>query len=206
MKPPVRVLVDATNKISSAGVVEILEGLSGFEVVAEPADADVVVVLVDRVDVGTPARLRRWASSTTGPLVLVAGDLGGLDLLTAVSCRVSGVMSRAGVTAERLGEVLRTVAANGAVVPPALLGDLLRQVARLHQEVLAPNGLTGTGLTSRETDVLRLVAEGFDTAEIAEELNYSERSVKHVLHGMTTRLGLRSRAHAVAHALREGMI
>jgi len=204
--PPVRVVVDATNKISSAGVVEVLEGLSGFEVVTEPADADVVVVLVDRVDVGTPARLRRWAARTTGPLVLVAGDLGGLDLLTAVSCRVSGVVHRAGATAERLGEVLRTVAANGAVVPPALLGDLLRQVARLHREVLAPNGLTGNGLTSRETDVLRLVAEGFDTAEIAEELNYSERSVKHVLHVMTTRLGLRSRAHAVAHALREGMI
>ena len=116
---PVRVVVDATNKVSSAGVVEVLEGLSGFEVVTEPGDADVVVVVVDRADTGTPARLRRWAGSTTGPLVLVAQDFGGLDLLTAVSCRVSGVVSRAGAKAERLGEVLRTVVANGAVMPPA---------------------------------------------------------------------------------------
>ena len=61
-------------------------------------------------------------------------------------------------------------------------------------------------LSSREADVLRLVAEGRDTSEIAEELCYSERTVKNVLHDLTTRLQLRNRTHAVAYALREGLI
>jgi DNA-binding NarL/FixJ family response regulator len=54
--------------------------------------------------------------------------------------------------------------------------------------------------------VLRLVAEGFDTAHIAMQLSYSERTVKNVLHDLTTRLQLRNRSHAVAYALREGLI
>jgi DNA-binding NarL/FixJ family response regulator len=55
-------------------------------------------------------------------------------------------------------------------------------------------------------EVLRLIADGFDTREIASKLSYSERTVKNVLHGITTRLRLRNRAHAVAYALRNGLI
>jgi DNA-binding CsgD family transcriptional regulator len=72
--------------------------------------------------------------------------------------------------------------------------------------VLSPRGLTLTGLTPRETEVLRLVAEGHDTAEIAETMCYSERTVKNILHDLTTRLQLRNRSHAVAYAMREGLI
>jgi DNA-binding NarL/FixJ family response regulator len=61
-------------------------------------------------------------------------------------------------------------------------------------------------LAPREIDVLRLVADGYDTGEIATKLAYSERTVKNVLHDVTTRLQLRNRSHAVAFALREGLI
>jgi DNA-binding NarL/FixJ family response regulator len=54
--------------------------------------------------------------------------------------------------------------------------------------------------------VLRLLAEGLDTAEIAGKLAYSERTVKNILHEMLTRLGLRNRMHAVPHGLRNGLI
>ncbi|MBN8883306.1 MAG: response regulator transcription factor, partial [Salana multivorans] len=91
-------------------------------------------------------------------------------------------------------------------VPPDLLGHLLDQVGSLQRQVLRPMGLTFTGLTTREVDVLRLIADGFDTAEIARNLNFSERTVKNVLHDITTRLQLRNRPHAVAYALREGLI
>jgi DNA-binding NarL/FixJ family response regulator len=50
------------------------------------------------------------------------------------------------------------------------------------------------------------VAEGLDTAEIATRLSYSQRTIKTVLHDVTTRLQLRNRSHAVAYALREGLI
>ena len=63
-----------------------------------------------------------------------------------------------------------------------------------------------SGLTEREIEVLRLVAEGLDTAEIADKLAYSERTIKNVIHDITSRLCLRNRTHAVAWAVREGLI
>jgi DNA-binding NarL/FixJ family response regulator len=98
------------------------------------------------------------------------------------------------------------VAAGDGEVPPDLLARLLGQVGKLQRQVLAPRGLNFTGLSERERHVLRLVAEGHDTGEIARSLCYSERTVKNVLHDITTRLQLRNRSHAVAYALREGLI
>ncbi len=53
---------------------------------------------------------------------------------------------------------------------------------------------------------MRLVADGHDTSEIAAQLCYSERTVKNVLHDLNTRLQLKNRSHAVAYAVREGLI
>ena len=61
-------------------------------------------------------------------------------------------------------------------------------------------------LTGREAEVLRLVADGLDTAEVAEELAYSESTIKGVLAKLMTRLEARNRCHAVAIVLRQGLI
>jgi DNA-binding NarL/FixJ family response regulator len=98
------------------------------------------------------------------------------------------------------------VAAGQGEVPPDLLARLLDQVGRLQRQVLTPRGIAFSGLSERETQVLRLVADGHGTAEIAVRLCYSERTVKNVLHDITSRLQLRNRSHAVAYALREGLI
>ena len=54
--------------------------------------------------------------------------------------------------------------------------------------------------------MLRLIADGHATREVAEELCYSERTVKNVLHDVVTKLDARTRSHAVAHAVRAGLI
>jgi DNA-binding NarL/FixJ family response regulator len=61
-------------------------------------------------------------------------------------------------------------------------------------------------LDERERAVLRLIADGFGTAEIAMRLNYSERTVKNILHRLLSRMHLRNRAHAVAYALGNGLL
>lgn len=54
--------------------------------------------------------------------------------------------------------------------------------------------------------MLRLLAEGLDTAEIAAKLNYSERTIKNIISAVTRRLNLRNRTHAVAYAIRAGTL
>jgi DNA-binding CsgD family transcriptional regulator len=94
----------------------------------------------------------------------------------------------------------------GRVEPSDLLGRLLNQIGSLQRDLLTPRGLTFTGLTKRELEVLRLVAAGYNTNEIARRLAFSERTVKNAIHDVTTRLQLRNRSHAVAYAVRQGLI
>ena len=79
-------------------------------------------------------------------------------------------------------------------------------MSRLQRQVLEPRGLGLAGITNREGEVLRMVASGLSTKEIADRLCYSQRTVKSILHDVTNRFQLRNRAHAVAYALREGLI
>ena len=66
--------------------------------------------------------------------------------------------------------------------------------------------VTAARLTEREQQVLSLIAAGHPTREVAQQLCYSERTVKNVLHDVVTKMGARSRSQAVAHAVREGLI
>ena len=139
-------------------------------------------------------------------LVVVAGRIDEADLVNVMEVGVAGVVRRSEATADRLVSVITSAAVGEGAVPPDLLGRLLTQVGRLQRQVLGPRGLAFSGLADREIEVLRLVAEGLDTAEIARKLAYSERTIKNVLHDVTSRLQLRNRAHAVAYALRNGLI
>ena len=74
------------------------------------------------------------------------------------------------------------------------------------RQILEPRGFRVSGLTEREVRVLRLVADGHNTAEIASQLSYSERTIKNVIQDVITRFQLRNRSHAVAYAVRQGFI
>jgi DNA-binding NarL/FixJ family response regulator len=166
----------------------------------------VALVVSDRLDDPTLQLLRSTQRHGCGSMVLVLTELADSDLITAAEAGVCGVLRRCEASAERLVHVIEIAASGSGSLPPDLIGRLLSQVSRLQRQVLAPRGLSFNGLTERETNVLRLVADGLDTNEIAHHLSYSERTVKNVLHDVTSRLQLRNRSHAVAYALREGLI
>ncbi|MFI6099898.1 response regulator transcription factor [Lentzea sp. NPDC051213] len=179
--------------------VEIIEGLHQSRV-------DVRVVAADALTPDVLAVLRRAAANGQVPVVLVVGPLVESELLAAIECRVVAVLPRAMATPDRLMHSVRAAATGGGVLPPAMLGELLQHVERLQRELLSPKGMNATGLSTREVEVLRLMADGLDTVEIAGKLCYSARTVKGVVSGLTQRLNLRNRPHAVAYALRAGMI
>jgi DNA-binding NarL/FixJ family response regulator len=204
----VRVALQATDPLSQSGLANYLQTRPEFTVLrtAQRTDADVLVVAAERLTADIVAALRRSATEIGAPVVLVVNEITEAELLTAVECRVVAILPRPAVTADRLVHSVLAAAGGGGVMPPNLVGELLKHIERLQRDVLTPYGLNASGLTPREIDVLRLMADGLDTGEIATKLCYSERTVKNVIYGVTHRLKLRNRSHAVAYALRSGMI
>src|SRR6266511_2487614 len=194
----IAVYVQADDPISQAGVASQLRRRPEVRILdgAEPDSAAVAVVVRDRICERTIQVLRTRQRGGSRPVLVVA----------AAEAGIAGLLRRAEATPERLVTVIRAAAAGEGAVPPDLLGRLLDQDGHLQRRVLWPRGLTFAGLAEREIEVLRLVADGLDTAEIATKLSYSQRTVKNVLHDVTTRLHLRNRCHAVAYALRHGLI
>ncbi|EST37005.1 LuxR family transcriptional regulator [Streptomycetaceae bacterium MP113-05] len=161
---------------------------------------------VETVDDDVLQALRQIQRNGTARGVLVTSRMDEQQLVSAAECGFIGVVRRSDATPDRLVQVITAVARGEGHVPADLLGPLLQRVGRLQGEVLQPRGLNLTGLSRREIEVLQFVAEGLGTADIARKMAYSERTVKNVLQAVMTRLNLRNRSHAVAYALRQGLI
>jgi DNA-binding NarL/FixJ family response regulator len=138
----------------------------------------------------------------TGAAVVVCSSLCSEDaVLAALQAGAVGVLRKETLSTESLASAVRAAASGTGVVTSELLHDLL--------DGLAPDGYEkppAARLTDREQQVLSLIAQGHPTREVAQQLCYSERTVKNVLHDVVTKLNARSRSQAVAHAVREGLI
>jgi DNA-binding NarL/FixJ family response regulator len=208
MTERVPVFVYARDPLSQAGIAAELRGRPELEVLSqtEVDQADVAVVAADEVDDETLGVIKAIQRSGVPRVVVIVARLDDRCLVAAVEAGACGLLRRSEATPEILIGALAAAAHGDGTVPPDLLGRLLSQVGRVQRHVLAPRGLTFSGLTERELGVLRLVADGLDTGEIAQQLAYSERTIKNIIHDITTRFHLRNRSHAVAFALRQGLI
>ena len=198
----------AGSPISEAGLIGLIEAAPELTVLPPDrhSEADVLVLETERLTTVVLASLRRWDAETAAPVVLVAGRISETELLAAARYGVLAILPRAAVNAEQLTHSVRTVVKGGGVMPPSLVGELIRQIDKMQREALTASGPHTAGMTQREIDVLRLMADGLDTREIASKIYCSERTVKNVFAALTERLHLRSRCHAVAYALRAGAI
>lgn len=204
----IRVCVSAADPLSRAGTISQLRATGEVALAEETElqDGGVALVVADEVDVEVARAIRGLRRRGVDRVALLVGRLDDKGLLAAVEAGVGGVIRRSDATPHNLLSTIRAVAAGEGALPPDLLGRLLGQVGQLQRQVLAPRGLTFSGLTERELSVLRLLADGHDTAEVGRQLFYSERTVKNIVHDVTSRLDLRNRTHAVAYALRQGLI
>lgn len=208
MERRVTVGVTAFDPISRAGIASHLRFHPEIVLIGTDDDtaAEVAIVVVDRVDEQAVQAIRNAQRGSGTRVVVVASHVEGADLLAAVEAGCCGLLRRTEASPEQLLTAISAAAAGDGTLPPDLLGRLMQQVGRLQRDTLAPRGLTPSGLSKRELHVLRLVAEGYATSDIAQSLAYSERTVKNIVHNVTTRLQLRNRAQAVAYAIREGLI
>jgi DNA-binding NarL/FixJ family response regulator len=201
------VRVVAPDAIIRDGLVSQLRSRPGIAVAEDPADyAAVTVVVADEVDEWVLRALRQARHDTMGKAVLIAARLDEKAVLEAVEAGVGSVLWRSRASIETIVDAVRATVDGEGILPPDLIGRILDQMGAIQRDVLTPRGIGLNGLSHREANVLRLVADGFDSAEVAKKLYCSERTVKATIHDVTNRLNLRNRTHAVAYALRQGLI
>lgn len=200
------IAIHTADPISRVGIATQLRAHPSLWLLDDPqsAEARVSLVIADDVDDETIQLVRSLALATA--TVVIAREIDDAALTRIVEAGARGILRRSEAVPERLVAALLAAANGEGAVPPDLLGRLLAHVGTLQREVLAPRGLGMLRLTERETTVIRLVADGLDTAEIAARLAYSERTVKNIIHDVVARHQLRNRTHAVAFAIRQGWI
>jgi DNA-binding NarL/FixJ family response regulator len=198
------------------GLVACLAGVEEIESLSEAASIEEAwtfpslfeadVVLVDHELPGRHEFIREVGERTSANVLVCSTRCDQQELLAAVESGALGYLSKDSLTPESLLASLRTASTGAGVLAPELLGNLLRNVARASRDLLEPRGLSLSPLTVREQQVLRLVAAGHPTREVARQLSYSERTIKNVVHDIVIKFNARSRAQAVAAAVREGLI
>jgi DNA-binding NarL/FixJ family response regulator len=205
----VNVFVIDAHAIYRRGIVAWLRDLPEVAALTDAAGADearkrpeLACAHVLVIDHDTPGahELMHELSARDGPCMIICSSrCGERDIVAATRSGAVGVLSKAALTPEALAAAVRAAVKGAGVLAPELFADLLAG-ARANGTSPPP------GLTARELRVLRLIADGHQTREVARELSYSERTVKSVLHDAATKLHARSRSHAVAQAVRSGLI
>ncbi len=164
----------------------------------DPARFDILVFALEGPGLQRAVRLVR---GTEVRLIGIADVAEEGMLFDAVEAGLAGFLVRADLTPDALATCIRSVAGGGGALPPGLLAKLFAGLARG-----ATRGATAAQLARRELAVLKLLAEGGDTRQIATELSYSERTIKNIVHDVLVKMNCRTRAHAVALATRQGFI
>ena len=104
------------------------------------------------------------------------------------------------------GAVLRGILPRSTLTPQQLMATVRAAAAGLHVGVHGGDAGEPARLDHRSLEILRLLADGAGTREIATSLSYSERTIKALIREIEVELGVRSRAQAVAEGIRQGLI
>lgn len=208
MSDSIRVLVADDHAVVRAGIVALLSAEDGIDVVDEAVDGEQAVELAvtlrpDLVvmDVRMPrltgdaaTAVIRQRAPEVRVLVLTTYE-SDASILAAIEAGASGYLLKAAPADELIAGV-RSVAAGEVALSPTIAAQL---VARVREP--AP-----VALTPRETEVLRLVAEGLSNREIGERLFVGEATVKTHLLRTFEKLGVSDRTRAVTLAMERGLL
>jgi DNA-binding NarL/FixJ family response regulator len=209
----IRVLLADDQALVRAGFRLILDAEPDMEVVGEAGDGAEVVEQADGtcldvvlMDVRMPQldgieATRRLLANGQGPRVLMLTTF-DLDeyVIDAFRAGASGFLLKT-APPDQLVAAVRTVHAGDALLAPASTRRLIEQFA--HPPTQAP---ALDQLTTRERDVLRLLARGLTNAEIAAELVVEPSTVKSHVASVLAKLNLRDRVQAVVFAYESGLV
>lgn len=215
-----RVLIADDQKVVRDGLATLLGLIDGLQVVGVALDgADAIrqaealcpdVILMDLhmpgVD-GVEATRRLTASGSPARVVVLTTYTDDEWVFAALRAGARGFLTK-DASAEEIRDALTTVAAGEAQLDPSVQRRLLEVLATTSEPVASSSSTAADddGLTARERDVLRLIAEGRSNAEIAAELFVSGATVKTHVNHLLTKTAARDRAQLVVYAVRRGLV
>ena len=217
MTSPVRVLLADDQRIVREGLATLLGLLDGVEVVGVAGDGDEAVqlatelrpdvVLMDlrmpRCDGVEATRRLRAEHPDINVLVLTtyADDRSVLDALRAGA---RGYLTKDAGAAE-IQQALQHIAQGQAAIDPAVQHHVLEALIKGPGPGEETSDYLPDGLTAREAEVLRLMAQGLSNAQIAERLFVNPSTVKTHINHLFAKTGVRDRAQAVTYAYQHGL-
>jgi DNA-binding NarL/FixJ family response regulator len=214
----ITIVVVDDHEVIRTGFAGLLDTQDDFQVAGTAADGLAAVRMIEAhkpdvvlMDIRMPGmdgieatrQVTRPDGTGTRVLILTTFDLDEY-VYEAIRAGASGFLLK-DVTAERLFDAVRVIAAGEALLAPTVTRRLISEFAALRRPQTAPSAALGT-LTQRETQVLRLVAEGLSNTEIATRLTVTEETVKTHVSRVLTKLGLRDRTQAVVTAYETGLV
>jgi DNA-binding NarL/FixJ family response regulator len=211
----IRVLLVDDEELVRAGLRMILGAEPDIEVVGEAADGADAVHRADELrpdvvlmDIRMPRRngieaTRALCAGSEPPAVIVLTTF-DLDehVYEALAAGASGFLLK-DVPATQLVHAIRVAASGEAMLAPSVTRRLIARFTEFRPEARAA---LPSDLTARETEVLRLLAEGLSNAEIAERLFVGDATVKTHVARVLTKCGVRDRVQAVVLAYRSGLV
>jgi DNA-binding NarL/FixJ family response regulator len=220
--PVIRIVVADDHQVVRTGFATLLDTQPDFEVVGTAVDGGEAVricrelrpdvVLMDVRMPGTDGieatRQLAEPGEEGGPRILILTTFDLDDYVYDALCAGASGFLLKDVTAERLFEAVRVIAAGEALLAPAVTRRLISEFSRIRpRQATPPTAMAALReLTPRETEVLRLIAEGLSNPEIAGRLVVTEETVKTHVSRVLGKLGLRDRTQAVVTAYESGLV
>jgi DNA-binding NarL/FixJ family response regulator len=213
---PIRVVVADDQRLVRAGIAVMLNSEPDIEVVGEAGDGNEAIAVVAAtapdvvlLDIRMPEldglAAARIILASDGPRVLMLSTFDTDDYVyEALRIGASGFLLK-DAPADQLITAVRCIVAGDALLDPAITKRLIAQFARIPPAVdQTPTELKG--LTTRELDVMRLIARGLSNAEIAADFVLEESTVKTHVARVLMKLGLRDRVQVVVLAYETGFV
>ncbi len=214
----VRVLVADDQALFRRGLTVVLSASPDIEVVGEASDGEEAVAKAHELspdvvlmDVRMPrlsgieaTRQIRSALPATEVLMLTVSDEEE-DLYESVKAGANGYLLKE-IAIEEIGAMVRAIVHHQGVISPFMTSKLLAEFRALAKRADEGVELAPPGLTEREMQVLRLMAQSKSNKEIAKDLFISENTVKNHVRNILEKLHLHSRMEAVTYAWRKHLL
>jgi len=192
--------------LKAAGMTVVGEAGNGFEAVEQAVRLKPDLVLLDinmpEMD-GLEALRRIRAKLPETKVVMLTVSDGDANLVEAVHAGASGYLLK-NLGASGFLSSLEGLQRGEAAMTRKTTAQLVSALSSSAQP--EPQHRGGSGLTTRETELLQLVAAGLSNKAIAQQLHISENTVKYHMKNILQKMNLQNRAEAAAYAVREGLV